>query len=149
MKRKQTRRIKAKDESKKHLRFRFFHPAGKSGHPAVIIEENGSSAKGFVVGHHPAKGKHRSYKLTENPQLLAVEANGRIKRKPEDAHVYLQIRQGRIGLDFGKAFLALFELTEKDELTIRKIVRAKKEGKPYSTYLTKEELARVWPKNKK
>ena len=59
------------------------------------------------------------------------------------------MRRGIIGIEFGKDYLLLFQLSEEDEKTVRKIVKAKKDGKPFTAYLTPKEMRRIHPKKKK
>ena len=80
---KRSRRFKRKKEANgkaKHLHFRFYHGTGRIGHPAVIIDEKGEIAKGYVVTHHPEKSKTKAYALLDNPEILYVDETGRPKK---------------------------------------------------------------------
>lgn len=147
---KRSRRIKReakKQEAKQpFVRFRFHY---KAGHPALIVSENGYIAEGMTISHKSENGKLYSYELTENPECLPIKTFGRLKRKPEASYLVIQLRKGVVGLDYGKEYLTLFQLNKADEGTAKKIIKAKKEGKPFSTYFTKEELKRIRPKKKK
>lgn len=144
-KRTNKRKAKANVRAQPPRIFRFHHP---SGHHAIIVSQNGNEVEGYTVSHKPASGKRRSYKLVHNPKVSTTKSN-RLMRDSAESHLHLQSRKGRIGHEFSKHLSILYFLDQVDEKTLDKILKAKKEGKPLSTYLTEKEKERLYPKKKK
>lgn len=123
--------------------FRFYHLAN---HPAVIIKREGKILEGFTISHSLGERGRKTVRLFENPEFLA--SGEKAQRKTEACFLHLQKRTGKIGHEFSKEALTNYRLSDVDEVLVDKILRAKREGLPFSYYFTAEEKSRIFPKTK-
>lgn len=94
---------------------------------AIIVHEKGDMAEGFVLTHNPKKMKDTYHKLHINP-------NPKDERPSYMTH---RIRKGKIGDGelYSKKTLDNYLLSKADNKDVDRIYRAKKENKPWNTYL--------------
>ena len=142
-KRSKRKEIQQAGTLKSYRVFRFYHPAN---HPAVIVKREGKNLEGFTISHSLGERGRKTVRLFENPEFLA--SGEEAQRKTEACFLHLQKRTGKIGHEFSKEALTSYRLSDVDEVLVDKILRAKREGLPFSYYFTAEEKSRIFPKTK-
>lgn len=92
---------------RKKRKFRLYYKAHHKN-PAVIVEEDGTNAAGYVVTHSKKAGHNTNLPLKTNPQ----------KGDATQSYLSKQRRKGAIGVLWSRFYLEGYELSDSDESVV-------------------------------